>query len=116
MSQKQIRSEKISVAVNRVVERVEDSGCESDVFEFLYALVRLLKPVRALEMGIRRGSSTVAIATALRDNGFGKLISVGCEPGTVECPSAQVTGAGLNNWVEYFADFLLGPPAKFAGR
>ena len=51
MSQKPIRAEKISIAVNHVVERVEASGCQSAVFEFLYALVRLLKPVRALEMG-----------------------------------------------------------------
>jgi glycosyltransferase involved in cell wall biosynthesis len=49
---------------------------EVEVLDFLYALVRLTKPDRVLETGTWFGRSAIAIAAALRDNGFGQLLTI----------------------------------------
>jgi hypothetical protein len=49
---------------------------ETEVLDFLYTLVRLVKPKHAVETGTWLGRSAVAIASAPRDNGFGHLISL----------------------------------------
>ncbi len=49
---------------------------ETEVLDFLYALVRMIKPNRVLETGTWFGGSAVVIASALRDNGFGNLLTV----------------------------------------
>ncbi len=46
---------------------------EAEVLDFLHALVRLTKPLRALETSTWLGFSAIAIGSALRDNGFGHL-------------------------------------------
>ncbi|MBI4456221.1 MAG: class I SAM-dependent methyltransferase [Acidobacteria bacterium] len=38
---------------------------------FFYALTRVLKPVRCVEIGVLQGFSLLTIASALRDNGIG---------------------------------------------
>ncbi len=42
----------------------------------LYALVRMYKPKRMIELGVSEGKSSLAIALAMEDNGFGLLTSV----------------------------------------
>jgi glycosyltransferase involved in cell wall biosynthesis len=49
---------------------------EIEVLDFLYALVRMTKPNRAVETGTWLGRSAIAIASALRDNGFGHLLTI----------------------------------------
>ena len=49
---------------------------EVEVLDFLYALVRMTKPDRVLETGAWFGRSAIAIASALRDNGFGHLLTI----------------------------------------
>lgn len=46
----------------------------------LYDLIREHKPKKVIEIGALYGCSTTWIATALRDNGFGKLISIDHDP------------------------------------
>lgn len=41
--------------------------------EFLYGLVRLIKPINSLEIGTHKGFSTRHIIQAIKDNGFGHL-------------------------------------------
>ena len=53
----------------------EISG-EVEVPEFLYALVRLMKPAVCYELGSGMGLTTRAIGEALRANGRGMLVSV----------------------------------------
>ncbi|MCM8813801.1 MAG: class I SAM-dependent methyltransferase [Candidatus Omnitrophica bacterium] len=58
---------------------------------FLYALVRGIKPQRALETGVLRGGSSLIIANAMEDNGTGRL--VGIDPGAlVQVPSRLFFG------------------------
>lgn len=53
----------------------DDMAVEVEVAEFLYALVRLLKPQKVLESGSGRGLASVHIAAALKDNGAGELVT-----------------------------------------
>lgn len=50
---------------------VDDGACEIEVGEFLFGLVRILKPQRVLSTGIYTGISDLFIAGALKENGFG---------------------------------------------
>ena len=51
-------------------------GVEVSVGEFLYGMVRVLKPMRILETGTHQGISATYMGMALRDNGFGKLVTI----------------------------------------
>lgn len=55
---------------------------------FLYSLVRMTKPKFVLDCGTYMGMSAVWMAEALRDNGFGKIV-------TVEHHDAAVTAASM---------------------
>lgn len=54
-------------------------GIETDVGEFLYGLVRMLKPNNVFESGTHEGISSSYIAQALKDNGKGLLTTVEIE-------------------------------------
>lgn len=53
-----------------------DAGVETEVGEFLYAMVRILKPEYVLETGTHWGISTVYMGQALMDNKIGKLDTI----------------------------------------
>jgi predicted O-methyltransferase YrrM len=52
---------------------------ECEVTDFIYALVRLLKPEVVLETGCFLGVTSVAIGRALATNGFGRLVTCDLE-------------------------------------
>jgi len=54
----------------------DDGGVEAEVGEFLYGLVRILKPKAVLNTGTYSGISDMYIAEALRENGYGHCTSV----------------------------------------
>jgi len=51
-------------------------GVEVEVGEFLYGLVRMIKPEKVLETGTHKGISSSYIASALKHNGSGKLTTI----------------------------------------
>jgi predicted O-methyltransferase YrrM len=53
---------------------------EIEVLEFLYGLVRMVKPVHAIETGAWRGYTAVTIGRALKENGRGKLVALEPDP------------------------------------
>lgn len=53
-----------------------DAGVETEVGEFLYAMVRVLKPVHVLETGTHVGIGAAYMGQALKDNGAGELRTV----------------------------------------
>lgn len=55
----------------------DTNASEFEVYDFLYALVRLLKPKVILETGFYKGGSANAMARAVTENGFGHITS--CE-------------------------------------
>ena len=50
-----------------------DGGVECEVGEFLYAMVRLLKPTNVLETGTHHFMGGAYLGLGLKDNGFGEL-------------------------------------------
>lgn len=79
--------------------------------EALYQLTRRARPSVCLEIGCAMGSSTLAICTALRENGAGKLISIDPFQSTTwkDAGRAAVARAGLSAYhevieeMDYFA-------------
>jgi predicted O-methyltransferase YrrM len=61
---------------------------ETEVHNFLKALTRLIKPKFILETGTYKGSSTIAFAEGLRQNGFGRMVTLEIDNGLVS--SAKV--------------------------
>lgn len=61
-------------------EMADDGGVELEVGEFMYGLVRILKPKRVLSTGIYTGVSDMYIAQGLKDNGYGKTTALEFEP------------------------------------
>lgn len=56
-------------------EMFNDAGTEVEVSEFLYGLVKLVKPNKILETGTHVGVSTVYMAQALKENEKGDLVT-----------------------------------------
>lgn len=57
----------------------DTTSSEVEMGQFLYGLVRMLKPDLAVETGSYVGHSTLQIARAIAENGRGKLISIDTE-------------------------------------
>lgn len=53
-----------------------DAGVECETGEFLYAMVRILKPQNVLETGTHWGIGASYIGLAMKDNGFGHLDTI----------------------------------------
>lgn len=66
---------------------------EYEVYDFLYGLVRLLKPKLILETGTYKGGATKAMAKAALENGTGVVIS--CDIDENRCREAAASLAGL---------------------
>ena len=54
----------------------DDGGVETDLGEFIYGLVRVLKPNNVLSTGVYTGISDMYIGQGLKDNGFGHLTAI----------------------------------------
>lgn len=66
---------------SRGYEMFNDGGVECETGEFLYGLVRLIKPEHILETGTHLGVSASYMAQALQDNGRGEITTVEFAPG-----------------------------------
>ncbi len=58
----------------------DDGGVEVESGEFLYGLVRILKADNILETGTYTGISSMYMAQALKDNGFGQITTLEVSP------------------------------------
>ncbi|WP_020177046.1 glycosyltransferase [Methyloferula stellata] len=73
---------------------------ETEVLDFLYALIRMVKPENAIETGTWLGRSAAAIASGMRDNGFGRLFTIEHNEQTVSIARQLIDNAQLNTFVE----------------
>lgn len=78
----------------------DDMAVELEAAEFLYGLVRMLKPRLVYESGTGQGYASKYIARALQDNGFGFLDTFEADP----------------HWAAQAAIALEGLPAKVHNR
>ncbi len=81
--------------------RMYDSmTAEVEVLDFLYSLVRTLKPALIVETGTFTAASTVRMAEALRDNGFGRIVTVEFDEKVYAAAKQRIENSGAGAWVE----------------
>jgi len=76
----------------------DEQSSEDEVNEFLGALVRLIKPKFVVETGCYLGDGTLAIANALRANGFGTILTCDIDPTRVAAVDRRIQEQGLENY------------------
>ena len=81
-------------------KQADDGSAEIEVLEFLYALVRMLKPENICETGSYFGLSTCALAQGLKDNRQGKIVSIEWEKQHVEKTKKNLAKLGLLSFVQ----------------
>ena len=83
----------------------DDGGVEVEVGEFLYGLVRAIKPKRVLETGLYSAISAMYIALGLKKNGFGHLDTVEYEQAHLKRSKERIIKIGVQDVVtEYLED------------
>ena len=76
-----------------------DAGIETETGEFLYAMVRLLKPKNVLETGTHWGVGASYMGQALKDNHDGHLDTIEFLPEIHQRAKQRIETLGLNDWV-----------------
>ena len=71
-----------------------------EVGDLLCVLVLARRPRTIVEFGASHGYSTIHLAAAVRDVGFGRVITTELEPGKVTAAERNLAQAGLNDVVE----------------
>jgi glycosyltransferase involved in cell wall biosynthesis len=80
---------------------------EVEAQEFLYGLVRFQKPRIVVETDAWLGHSAVAIGSALKQNGFGKLTAFEADRDPFAEASARIEDTNLGEYVEAFNHSVL---------
>lgn len=78
----------------------DEQGCEDEVGEFLYGLVRLIKPAFIVETGCYLGDATIAMARALVKNNHGRLISCDIDLEKVTYTKERIKFEDLREYAE----------------
>lgn len=90
---------------------------EKETAKALYALVRAMRPKTALETGIARGQSSLAILSAMEANGYGELHSCDVEADTGQLVHSYLHGRWHRHLIdgrrpkESFSDLVRDLPA-----
>jgi len=71
-----------------------------EVGRLIYLLVRSRRPALVVEFGTSFGLSTIHMAAALRDNGFGRLVTTEQSASKASRAAQHLTQAGLSDLVE----------------
>lgn len=77
----------------------QPTGISLEEGEFLYGLVRIVRPQRLLETGTNVGISASYIALALRDASFGHLTTIEHEPTVAHVAKTKLEEMGLSPYV-----------------
>lgn len=75
-------------------------GVECEVGEFLYGLVKVMKPALILETGTEFGISLMYISFALKQNNFGKIISLDIFDDLISKAKQLINNEGLCDYIE----------------
>ena len=74
---------------------------EVEVLEFLRTLVTTVKPQLIVETGTFIGVSTIWMAEGLKQNGFGKIVTVEHDPVVFAKAKEKIEASGLAKWIEF---------------
>lgn len=78
----------------------DPTGISVEEIDFLYGLVRIVRPFRILETGTNYGGSASAIGLALKDNGYGKLYTIEHDSTVAQLAIDKLGKMGLSEQVE----------------
>ena len=73
---------------------------EVEVLDFLKTLVTTLKPRLVVETGTFTALGTLRIAEGLRENSFGRVITLECDPQVYAKALERIAASGLSDWIE----------------
>ena len=79
---------------------VDSQSTELEVLDFLKSLVTTLKPRLVVETGTFLGYGTIALAAAVKANGFGRVITIENDPALYAKANERIAAAGLADCVE----------------
>ncbi len=78
----------------------DSMSAEVEVLDLLKSLVITLKPNLVVETGTFMGVSTLAIAEGLKQNGFGRVITVEYDPKVFAKAKERIDASGLGPWID----------------
>ena len=78
----------------------DSMSAEVEVLDFLRQTVITLKPSLVVETGTFMGVSTLAIAKGLKQNGFGRVITVEFDPKVFAKAKERIDASGLGQWID----------------
>jgi len=78
----------------------DSMSAEVEVLDFLRQTVITLKPELVVETGTFMGVSTLAIAEGLKQNGFGRVITVEFDPKVFTKAKERIDASGLATWID----------------
>ncbi len=79
---------------------LDSQSTELEVLEFLKTLVTTVKPKLILETGTFLGHGTVKLAEGIRENGFGRVITIEFDPAIRARAQQRFHDSGLSTWIE----------------
>ena len=79
---------------------LDSQTTEVEVLEFLKALVTTIKPKLVVETGTFLGHGTMKLAEGIKENGFGKVITVEFDPAIRARAEKRFHDSGLAPWIE----------------
>jgi predicted O-methyltransferase YrrM len=80
---------------------MQDSmSAELEILEFLKQLVLTLKPALIVETGTFVGASAIRMAEAVKENGFGKIITCELDPLVYAKAKERIAASGLGQYVD----------------
>lgn len=79
---------------------LDSQTTEVEVLDFLKTLVTTLKPNLIVETGTFLGHGTLKLAEGVRENGFGRVITVEFDPEIRRRALTRFENAGLSPWIE----------------
>jgi predicted O-methyltransferase YrrM len=78
----------------------DEQSAETETSEFMYSLIRLIKPAVVVETGCYLGDTTIAIAKALKENNFGKLYACDIDGSYVKDVNGWLLKENLQDWAQ----------------
>ena len=95
-----IKAEPEEVKVPPGYQMFNSGGVEVEVAEFLYSLVRMLKPEKIIETGTHLGISSTYMACALQRNGKGKVTTFEVIPQHLNSSTQLWKDVGVSDYVQ----------------
>jgi predicted O-methyltransferase YrrM len=79
---------------------MDSQTSELEVLDFLKSLVTTIKPKLIVETGTFLGYGTIKMAEGLKQNGFGRIITIEYDPAIFAKAKERIDASGLGNWIE----------------